>query len=66
MSALPSFARMTMWFTPSADPLLQLLLEAAKERAAGDEAQSDQAGKPRPSFTRERGSMAIGFPLSRE
>ena len=28
MSLLPSFARMTIWFIPWADPLLQTMLES--------------------------------------
>lgn len=43
MGKLPSFARMTMWFTPSSDSLLQPLLEAAEDRAAEDMGTSARA-----------------------
>ncbi len=35
MSLLPSFARMTIWFIPWADPLLQTVLELPPADGAG-------------------------------
>ena len=46
MSLLPSFARMTIWFIPWADPLLQAVLELPPEAAGGEEA-------PRPRQSEE-------------
>ncbi len=49
MSLLPSFARMTIWFIPWADPLLQTVLELPPEAPAEEEAGPRERKEPVPS-----------------